>query len=152
MFGAVVSATVSHHHRGIAIGPLQCEYSHIVKTTQRRFSFVDDCLLATYTLAAASTVILVFAKGFSWPAELALLIVPTVMLSTYRRYRAAAICAGVAAIAGAWEIVPPSGSFDMDAYGVFAVVMFASVAIIAIGIAALVARRHVVRTVAGSNA
>jgi K+-sensing histidine kinase KdpD len=109
----------------------------------RRFSLLDDCLLAIFALAAASFVILLFATSFSWPAVLALLIVPTILLSTYRRYRAAGICAAVALLAGAWEIVPPAGSFAMDGYGIAAIVAFASGAVITIAMAAWIADRRI---------
>jgi len=108
----------------------------------RRFGFAEDCLLASYASAIAFTIIAVLARSFPWPALLALLIVPTALLSTYQRYRAAAMCTGVAAIAAAWDIVPPGGSFALNADGVFAVLAFAAAATMTIVVTAWKAERR----------
>lgn len=110
---------------------------------KRRSSLVEDCLLAGFVSVIAYIIILPFAKMFVWPALLALLIVPTALLSTYRRYRSAGMCATFGLIAGAWDVVPPAQSFVMDDTGIVAVATFAFAATMTIAVAAWVAKRRI---------
>ncbi len=110
-------------------------------TWAKRGSFADDCLLAAFTLAVTGCLAALLADIFSWRGELGIMLIPTVFLCRYARYRAASIGALVALLAGVWIVVPPRWSFRIDPSEVPAVVIFAAAATLAITLAARISQR-----------
>lgn len=108
----------------------------------RRYSFVGDSLLAGFTSVIGYTIVLFFATTFSRTATLALLTIPALILSSYRRYRAATMCAGLTLIASMFEVVPPSGWFNIYFVGLAAFATFVSVAMTMIAVAMWLAKRR----------
>ena len=108
----------------------------------RRGSFLNDCLLAAFSLAVASFLTALLGGALSWRGEFGIMLVPTLFLCRYARCRAASICAIVSLLAGAWIVVPPRWSFRIDTFGVFAIVIFGATAALAIALAALSQRKH----------
>jgi hypothetical protein len=91
-----------------------------------RDSLFQDCFLATYALSIAAAFAAAFGHWLTWPETLALLAIPTVWMSHYSRIRAAGIAAGVAFVAGAWIVVPPTWSFHVGTEGILALFGFAA--------------------------
>jgi K+-sensing histidine kinase KdpD len=98
----------------------------------KRASWAQDSVLAAFTLTLAAVSIAPFMNIFSWKEVFAILIVPTLFLCCYARYRAAAVAAGIAVLAGGWIVVPPRWSLRVNAEGALVILIFATAATLAI--------------------
>jgi K+-sensing histidine kinase KdpD len=138
----------------VALRDLSCSDTTCPQVHHRlhRGSWIDDSLLAAFTLTLTALFLALFARMFSWQAMFAMLMVPTLLLSSHTRYRAAAIAAGIALFGGAWVIVPPRWSFQIDINGESAILTFASAAVLTITLAARSSQRRATPPPTESNA
>jgi len=116
----------------------------------KRCSWAQDSVLAVFTLGLAAASIAPFMRLFSLREVFPILIVPTLLLCRYARYRAAAIAAAVAVLAGPW-MMPPRWSLRVNADGAGAIVIFAVAAALAI-VASRAFRRRAGPAPSGANA
>ena len=103
-----------------------------MRPISQRASWAQDTILAAYTLTLALISIVPFLNVFSWRGAFAILIVPTLLLCRYARYRAAAMASGIAVLAGTWIVVPPRWSLSIDFDAALTIVAFEAAAALAI--------------------